>query len=87
MPQINGTHVTNVNTGAVWATNQHATVFGNWVACNATPNNQPPVGFLNNPAHQFVITGNDVATAQAYNSGPLTPFPANSEPPLIFAFH
>ena len=86
MPNITNTTVTNNNTGAVWVTNNQATVFANWIACNADNNNQPPAGFLNNPGHVFVITGNDVASGNPYNSGNVNPFPANSEPPRIYAF-
>ncbi len=87
MPNINNVNVLNVDTGANWITHNNATVYVGWVACNANANNQPPVGFLNNPGHRFAITGNDIASGAHYNSGNLNPFPGNSEPPIIFAFH
>lgn len=86
MPQINNVVVTNTNTGVAWTTHNQATVFAAWVACNADAAHQPPVGFLNNPGHNFVITGNNVASGAAYNSGNMQPYAANTEPPDIYAF-
>jgi hypothetical protein len=92
MPTINNVSVTNINSGANWVTGQYGTVSAPppptpptvWV--NATNNNQPPAGFLNNPAHQFVVQGNDAATNQAYVSGLLTIKAADCDPPLVYAF-
>lgn len=85
MAQIVNVQVTNTNTGTVWTTGQHATVHGNGVFCNVG-GVQPPAGFLNNPGHNFVITGNDLATGATYNSGNMNPDDANSDPPRIIAF-
>jgi hypothetical protein len=90
MPQINGVVVTDNNTGAQWQTGNMATVrqmaAATIVYCNADNTHQPPVGFLNNPGHNFVITGSDVANGQAYNSGNTHPNGGESEPPNIYAF-
>src|SRR5687768_14745226 len=87
MPMINGVTVTNTNTGATWNTQGMATVQNNGqIFVNGAQNDQPPVGFLNNPQHNFTIAGNRADTGAAYNSGNVHPDGPNSEPPLIFAF-
>lgn len=92
MPQIDNVSVTNINTGANWVTGQQATApavpfpLGYHVYANAAANNQPPVGFLNNPAHQFVIQGRYLADLSAFVSGFLAVTPALSDPPLVYVF-
>jgi len=92
MPQIGNVSVTNINTGVTWVTGQQATapnfpppVHYN-VYVNATTANQPPTGFLNNPAHQFVVQGHYLASGQAFVSALLTPNGGMSDPPLVFVF-
>jgi hypothetical protein len=92
MPAINNVSVTNVQTGVTWVTGQYGTapnlplpVMYN-VYVNATAANQPPVGFLNNPAHDFVVQGQYVATGQGFVSGLLNPNGGMSDPPLVFVF-
>jgi hypothetical protein len=92
MPQIDQVNVTNINSGVTWVTGQQATapnlplppVYTVYV--NAVTTNQPPVGFLNNPAHQFVIQGRYLAAGQAFVSGLLTINPGLSDPPLVYVF-
>jgi hypothetical protein len=92
MPQIGQVNITNIATAVTWVTNNFATVPNMPlpavydVFVNADNNNQPPVGFLNNPAHQFVVQGRYLASGAAFVSGLLTPNNAQSEPPRVYAF-
>lgn len=92
MPQIDQVSVTNINLNVTWVTGQQATAPNvplpplYTVYVNAVPTNQPPVGFLNNPAHQFVVQGRYLASGQAFVSGLLTPNNGRSDPPLVYAF-
>ena len=67
MPQLDNISVMNINTGVTWVTGQQATapdpaIIPYNVYVNASTANQPPVGFLNNPLHQFVVQGRYLAT-------------------------
>jgi hypothetical protein len=92
MPQIDNVSVTNTNTGVIWVTGQQATgpnvpfpaVYHVYV--NAAVNNQPPAGFFNNPAHQFVIQGRYLADGSAFVSGLLAINAGLSDPPLVYVF-
>lgn len=92
MPQIDQVNVTNINSGVTWVTGQQATApniplpLHYSVYVNAVATNQPPVGFLNNPAHQFVVQGRYLASGQAFVSGLLTINPGQSDPPLVYVF-
>jgi hypothetical protein len=91
MPQINNVSVTNNNTGVTWVTGQQATApdpanLPYNVYVNASTANQPPVGFLNNPLHQFTVQGNYIASGQAFVSAPLMPNGVLSDPPLVYVF-
>jgi hypothetical protein len=92
VPQIDGVSVTNISTGANWVTGQYATVpalpppaaYRAYV--NANNNNQPPAGFLNNPAHQYVVQGRYLMHGGAFVSGLLQYDGGNSEPPHTYIF-
>jgi hypothetical protein len=92
VPQIDGVSVTNISTGVNWVTGQYATVptlplpVVYTVYVNADNNNQPPVGFLNNPNHQYVVQGRYLMHGGAFVSGLLQPDGGDSEPPRIYAF-
>lgn len=81
----------NNNTGVTWVTGEQATapdpaIPPYNVYVNASLANQPPVGFLNNPAHQFTVQGDYIATGQHFMSVPLTPNAGLSDPPLVYVF-
>jgi hypothetical protein len=92
MPQIDSVTVTNIQMNTTWTTNKQATAPDQpfpatySVYVNASKNNQPPVGFLNNPAHQFVVHGRYLASGAAFTSGLLQADAAQSDPPLVFVF-
>ena len=92
MPRIDSVSVTNINQGVTWHTGQAGTVpdqplplvYNAYV--NAVPANQPPVGFLNNPAHQFVVQGRYMADGSAFVSNLKTVNVGLSDPPLVYVF-
>ncbi len=92
MPEIGFVTVTNINSGVIWTTGQQATAPGlplpraYNVLVTAVPADQPPVGFLNNPAHQFVVQGRYLADGQLFVSGLLTVNPGLSDPPAVYVF-
>jgi hypothetical protein len=91
MPQLDNVSVTNNNTAVTWVTGQQATapdpaILPYDVYVNASKDNQPPVGFLNNPLHQFTVQGNYIPSGQAFMSAPLMPNSGLSDPPLVYVF-
>ena len=92
MPQIDNVSVTNNNTGVTWVTGEQATAPDQGaippynVYVNASEDNQPPVGFLNNPAHLFTVQGHYLASGQLFVSAPLMPNGGMSDPPLVYVF-
>lgn len=85
MPQIHHVVVHNLTNGMQWVT-QHQASFagGNWVACNAIPQNPPPGGFLNNQ-HTYQVNGIQVNGMGGYISNVLVTSNL-SDPPLVFVF-
>lgn len=92
MPQIDQVSVRSNNSGVTWVTGQQATApdlplpTHYIVYVNATEDNQPPAGFLDNPADQFVVQGRYLASGQAFTSGNLTYDAGQSDPPLVYVF-
>jgi hypothetical protein len=85
MPNLTDVNVTNHTTNVQWAP-VGATAAAAWVICNADAANQPPVGFMNNPAHQFTITGRVQYTREPFNRAGLSPDPGRTEAPHSYAF-
>jgi hypothetical protein len=93
VPQIDNVVVRNIAANANWVTGQPATVpedlpppAGSRIYVNAANNNQPPAGFLNNPAHQYVVQGRYLYQGGAFVSGLLQYNGADSEPPYSYIF-
>jgi hypothetical protein len=93
VPQIDHVAISNIATGLNWVIGQTATVpdlppaAGSRIYVNADDNNQPPAGFLNNPAHQYVVQGRYLYQGGAFVSGLLQYNGADSEPPLSYIFN
>jgi hypothetical protein len=94
MPQLDRVTVRNTNSGQRWVTGEQASapdlplpVDSSYrVYVNAAPQNQPPVGFLNTPNHEFVVEGRYVPTGQAFESGLLMYDDQQSDPGVVEVF-
>jgi hypothetical protein len=92
MPIVNGVTVTNTTTNVTWNSGGFATVYPATanhtlrVLVNAGPGNQPPGGFVNDPAHLFRVQGRYVDTGAPFVAAGLTPNAEYTEPPGIYAF-
>jgi hypothetical protein len=93
MPVIGNVSVTNIATNVNWVSNQDGSGAPSMplpvnynVYVNAAANGQPPVGFLNNPAHQYVVRGRYVADGSAFVSGLMTVNAGLSDIPHVYVF-
>jgi hypothetical protein len=92
MPQIHQVSVRNIDLNVTWHPDQQATAPDlplpptYTVYVHATPNNKPPVGFLENSKHRFVVRGRYFASEQAFVSNNLRWDEAQSERPRVYVF-
>jgi hypothetical protein len=94
VPTLHGVSVTNISlNNQSWETGKFAEAPDTQqlpqhyeVKVGADEENQPPAGFLNNPAHQFVVRGTFAGNRRVFVSGLLQYDAGQSEPPDLFIF-